>query len=121
VRLFEKFFQNFIDLSCPVRYNINISIPIFIGLVMTDALTEILNKPELQEILHIALEIALRNDPILFYEKFIAPRAPKLSAVPSEVGFVEMTPAEEAAMMDELTTAIRDEHAKHKAEAITIS
>lgn len=74
---------------------------------MSDALTKVLEDVGCQEILRLALETALRQNPIEFYLKVIAPRAPKLSAAYVEAEFAELTPAEEAALMDELTTQLK--------------
>ncbi len=81
---------------------------------MSDALTSVLEDDQCQEILRKALEIALREDPLGFYRTIIAPRAPKLSAAYTEAEFVKLTPAEEAKLMDELTT-----EREHVFDAIT--
>jgi len=74
-------------------------------MVGTDALLTILENAECQELLRAALEKSLRANPLTFYKEIIMPRAAKLVSVPSSLQeYATMTPAQEAKMMDRLTT-----------------
>lgn len=82
---------------------------------MSDALEKVLDDASCQELLQTALEVDLRKDPVKFYKEIIAPRAPKLTQSPSALEMMNLTPTEEAELMDELTVAVREEHERVKA------
>lgn len=91
---------------------------------MADVLTEVLNDPEVHEVQVKVLKAAALGRPLTeeqkqslgFYARFVTPRAQKLAAVLSEPEHSTMTPAEEAALMDELTTDYEDFKQKQLAE-----
>ena len=84
-----------------------------------DVLEQVLNDPENQEHLKTALTKLLREDPVAFYKFIAMPRMQKLGHSPDPAGFVDMTPAEEAALMDELTTQVKAEHVRRKERQLT--
>lgn len=74
-------------------------------MVNADALLTVLENAECQELLRAALEKSLRENPLTFYKEIIMPRSNKLVSLPSGLQeFVKLTPAQEAKMMDRLTT-----------------
>jgi len=80
---------------------------------MRDVLTIVIEDPENQELLRVALALALHKDPVGFYKDIIAPRALKLTAVYENAEFASLTPAEEAALMSGLTVG-HEEHIEQK-------
>lgn len=83
---------------------------------MADVLKEVVDDPENQEYLNVALTKLLREDPVTFYRVFVLPRMEKMRATPDKIDFSELTPAEEAALMDSLTVDYEN-HRKKQLEA----
>lgn len=86
---------------------------------MSDALAEVLNDPEVHEQLVKGLKEAALEAPLGFYARFVTPRAQKLAASLSEAEHSTMTPAEEAKLMDELTTEYENYQQKQLAETVS--
>lgn len=87
---------------------------------MSDPLSEVLEDEEVHEELVKALKEAALEQPLGFYAKFVGPRAQKLAPSQKDIQHATMTPAEEAARMDELTDDYTNFIQKQKAETVSV-
>ena len=67
-------------------------------------LARLMSESENYDILYHALGEKLRNEPVDFYIQFVAPKSGKLKTMMAELGFAELTPAQEANAMDSLSS-----------------
>lgn len=75
---------------------------------MNDALTEALSNPEVHKVRVEALIAEALAHPLAFEREYVTPRAPKLTAQAADVSFADITPAEEAAIMEESIVKLKE-------------